>query len=193
MGESGTGVVTTPSDAGRVTQGHGTPGHYTCGGGGVLTNHHHVALPSDFEYKVFVQQPPCVTFRPVAVPLRGPGRSPVLPSACCVGSLRSVGRCGRCSCWCRFRICGAQWLVCWGCAGCGGMCRLPPSPNRTPRTPQTGLQRSPLPHHPLEGGGMGMGTQTVAGSGAHRPDFPTSSAVPGAFGPNVRPQRRPNC
>ena len=67
-------------------------------------------------------QTPCVTFRLVA-PLRGPGRSPVLPFACCVGSLHSVSRCGRCSCWC-FRVRGAQWLVCWGCAGCGGMCRL---------------------------------------------------------------------
>ena len=52
--------------------------------------------------------PPCVTFRRVVVPLRGPGQSPVLPSACCVGSLLSVGRCGRCSCWCRFRVRGAQ-------------------------------------------------------------------------------------
>ena len=65
-----------------------------------------------------------VTFRLVVVPLRGPGQSPVLPFACCVGSLRSVGRCGRCSCWCRFRVRGAQRLVCWGCAECGGMCRL---------------------------------------------------------------------
>ena len=46
--------------------------------------------------------PPCVTFRRVAVSLRGPGQSPVLPFACCVGSPRSVGRCGWCSCWCRF-------------------------------------------------------------------------------------------
>ena len=52
--------------------------------------------------------PPCVTFRLVVVSLRGPGRSPVLPFACCVGSLRSVGRCGRCSRWCRFRVRGAQ-------------------------------------------------------------------------------------
>ena len=67
---------------------------------------------------------PCVTFRRVVAPLQGPGQSPVLPFACCVGSLRSVSRCGRCSCGCRFRVRGAQWLVCWGCAGCGGMCRL---------------------------------------------------------------------
>ena len=66
---------------------------------------------------------PCVTFRRVVVSLRGPGQSPVLPFACCVGSLRSVGRCGRCSCWCRFRVRGAASLVCWGCAG-GGGCRL---------------------------------------------------------------------
>ena len=41
--------------------------------------------------------PPRVTFRLVVVSLRGPGQSPVLPFACCVGSLRSGGRCGRCS------------------------------------------------------------------------------------------------
>ena len=41
---------------------------------------------------------PCVTFHLVVVSLRGPGQSPVLPFACCVGSLLSVGRCGRCSC-----------------------------------------------------------------------------------------------
>ena len=52
--------------------------------------------------------PPCVTFCRVAVSLRGPGQSPVLPFACCVGSLRSVGRCGLCSCWCCFRVRGAQ-------------------------------------------------------------------------------------
>ena len=68
--------------------------------------------------------PPCVTFRLVVVSLRGPGQSPVLPFACCVWSLLSVGRCGWCSCWCRFRVRGAQWLVHWGCAGCGRMCRL---------------------------------------------------------------------
>ena len=53
-------------------------------------------------------QPPCVTFRLVVAPLRGPGRSPVFPFACCVGLLLSVGCCGRCSCWCRFRVRGAQ-------------------------------------------------------------------------------------
>ena len=58
--------------------------------------------------------PPCVTFRTVVAPLRGPGQSTVLPFACCVGSLLSVGRCGRCSCWCRSRVRGAQWLVCRG-------------------------------------------------------------------------------
>ena len=31
--------------------------------------------------------PPCVTFRLVVVPLRGPGQSPILPFACCVGLL----------------------------------------------------------------------------------------------------------
>ena len=44
-----------------------------------------------------------MTFRRVVVPLPGFGQSPVLPFACCVGSLRSVGRCSRCSCWCRLR------------------------------------------------------------------------------------------
>ena len=60
--------------------------------------------------------PPRMTFRWVVASLRGPGQSPVLPFACCVGSLRSVG--------CRFRIRGAQSLVCRGCAGCGMVCRL---------------------------------------------------------------------
>ena len=63
-------------------------------------------------------QTPCVTFCLVVVSLRGPGQSPALPFACCVGSLCSVGCCGRCSCWCRCRVRGAQWLVCWGCGGC---------------------------------------------------------------------------
>ena len=63
--------------------------------------------------------PPHVTFRRVVAPLQGPGQSPGLPFACCVGSLLSVGRCVWCSCWCRFRVRGAQRLVCWGCAECG--------------------------------------------------------------------------
>ena len=53
-----------------------------------------------------------MTFRWVAVSLRGPGQSPARPFACCVGSLRSVGLCGRCSCWCRFRVRGVPGL-CW--------------------------------------------------------------------------------
>ena len=52
--------------------------------------------------------PSCVTLRRVVVPLRGPEQSPVLPFTCCVGLLLSVGCCGLCSCWCRFRIRGAQ-------------------------------------------------------------------------------------
>ena len=51
--------------------------------------------------------PLCGTFRRVVVSLRGPGQSPIRPFACCVGSLCSVGRCSRCSCWCRFRVRGA--------------------------------------------------------------------------------------
>ena len=87
-----------------------------------------------------IPPPPRVTFRRVVAPLRGPGQSPVLPFACCVGSLRSDGRCGRCSCWCRCRVRGAQWLVCRGCAGCGGMCRLrvsPPPPHGHHRGPSS--------------------------------------------------------
>ena len=53
-------------------------------------------------------QPPLCEVRLVVASLRGPGRPPVLPFACCVGSLRFVGRCGRCSCWCLFRVRGAQ-------------------------------------------------------------------------------------
>ena len=52
-----------------------------------------------------VLPPPRVTFRRVVAPLRGPGQSPGLPFACCVGSLRCVGRCGRCSCWCPLPQC----------------------------------------------------------------------------------------
>ena len=52
--------------------------------------------------------PPRVTLHRVAGSLRGPGRSPVRPFACCVGSLRSVGRCGRCALWCCFCVSGAQ-------------------------------------------------------------------------------------
>ena len=108
-------VLTTTSEVGNVPQAPGgsaspsaTPLHYGA------RNY----PPPD------APPPPCVTFRRVVAPLRGPGQSPVLPFACCVGSLRSVGRCGRCSRWCRFRVRGAQSLVCWGCAGCGGVCRL---------------------------------------------------------------------
>ena len=95
------------------------------------------------------RHPPCVTFRQVVVPLQGPGQSPVLPFACCVGSLRSVGRCGRCSCWCRFRVRGAQSLVCWGCAGCcgGRLTALaahapPPSGRPPPASPRSVCVRS---------------------------------------------------
>ena len=79
----------------------------------------------------------CVTFRRVVVPLRGPGQSPVLPFACCVGSLLSVGRCGRCSCWCRFRVRGALSLVCQGCTGCH-----PPPAFRMPNLCPASLTRS---------------------------------------------------
>ena len=76
----------------------------------------------------------------------GPGQSPALPFACCVGSLRSVGRCGRCSCWCRFRIHGAQSLVCRGCAGCGGMCRLRVSSGQASTRQHNPPPPRPRPH-----------------------------------------------
>ena len=71
--------------------------------------------PGPMSGGAFDPPPPRVTFRRVAVSLRGPGQSPVLPSACCVGSLRSVGRCGRCSCWCRSR--GSVPGLCWSLRG----------------------------------------------------------------------------
>ena len=66
--------------------------------------------------------------------LGAPGQPPVLAFACCVGSLRFVGCCSLCSCWCRFRVRGAQSLVYRDCAG-GGGCRLcaPPPPPTPPR------------------------------------------------------------
>ena len=66
---------------------------------------------------------PCVTFRLVVAPLRGPGQSPFFPShvasGCCFLSAAAAG-----ACWYRFRVRGAQWLVWWGCAECGMVCRL---------------------------------------------------------------------
>ena len=52
------------------------------------------ATPEGQEFRGGALRTPRVTFRRVVVPLRGPGQSPVLPSACCVGSVRSVGCCG---------------------------------------------------------------------------------------------------
>ena len=80
-------------------------------------------------------EPPCVTFRRVAVSLRGPGQSPDLPFACCVGSLHFLSRCGRCSCWCCFRVRGAHT----GGASprfCTRFCTPPPS--RRAEGPQGG-------------------------------------------------------
>ena len=109
---------------------------YPPGGGGVLRVRENPNL------QILAQQNPCHFLKTsehmmrgwqklrmrnsgrVVVPLRGPEQSPVLPSACYVGSLLSVGRCGRCSRWCRFRVRGAPSLVYRGCAECGGMCRL---------------------------------------------------------------------
>ena len=58
------------------------------------------------------------------------------PSGWCVGAVLDVAWCvlprlrspvvGVLLCWMwygvRCRVCGAQWLVCWGCAGCGMVC-----------------------------------------------------------------------
>ena len=85
----------------------------------------HRPMPYTVHYKLlsyFISppnHPPCVTFRLVVVPLWGPGQSTVLPFACCVGLLLSVGRCGRCSCWCRVSswCVGAVLNVAW-CAVC---------------------------------------------------------------------------
>ena len=82
-----------------------------------------------------------MTFRLVVAPLRGPGQSLVLPFACCVGSLLSVGRCGRCSCWCPFRVRGAQWLVCRGRAGCA-----PPPPAERCSSRPFGMFSSQMVH-----------------------------------------------
>ena len=112
--------------------------------------------------------PPCVAFCRVAVSVRGPGQSPVLPFACCVGSLRSVGRCGRCSRWCRFRVSGAQSLAYWGLClllrgSFYGFCLYTPPPRsgrpphclaafpcvrgpKAPPPPRVVLVVRPLPH-----------------------------------------------
>ena len=95
------------------------------GGGASVAQNDLGAVGANIRCCTKTKAPPCVTFRRVAISVRGPGRSPGLPFACCVGSLLSVGRCGRCSCWCRCRVRGAQWLVCRGCA-----VRAPPLPRR---------------------------------------------------------------
>ena len=99
-----------------------------------------------------------MTFRRVVISLRGPGQSPVLPFACCVGSLLSVGRCGRCSCWCRFRVRGAQWVVCWGCAGCDMVCLQRggyPPPPFPPGRPAYAQPLSAVRVHQQRQGGSG--------------------------------------
>ena len=63
----------------------------------------------------------CVTFRRAAVSLRGPGQSPFLPFACCVGLLRSDGRRGLCSfCGVASAFAGPSSWRTGGCAGCCG-------------------------------------------------------------------------
>ena len=109
--------LSSPLNSEQYTKSGGRGGVPYGGGGGLL------GTPAPIAYGLCQQRflgcasaskghlrntPPCVTFRLVVAPLRGPGRSPVLLFACCVGSLLSVGRCGRCSCWCRLRVRGAQ-------------------------------------------------------------------------------------
>ena len=74
----------------------------------------------------------CVTFRRVVTPLRGPGQSPILPFACCVRSMRSVGSAaaacvpdGVVS-----TLAGPSGWRTGGCAGCcgGGLRSLLPTP-----------------------------------------------------------------
>ena len=124
--------VTCSAPSGCHAGAHGAPGHLRCTLRVPCTRTWGTRSPAlhapPLAPATVPHATPCVTFRPVVVSLRGPGQSPVLPFACCVGSLRSVGRCGRCSCWCRFRVHGAQWLVCWGCAECGMVCRFSVSP-----------------------------------------------------------------
>ena len=95
--------------AGRLTgvgscQGRGGGEEGRGGGGDWRTDVHRYGLGRTADNRrrrgftpIFPPPPPCVTFRWVAVSLRGPGQSRVRPSACCVGSLRSDGCCGRCS------------------------------------------------------------------------------------------------
>ena len=111
--------------------------------------------------------PPCVTFRPVVVSLRGPGQSPVLPFACCVGSLFSVGICGRCSCWCRFRLHGAPPPppIAHGPTDM----RPPPRPNGG-RSDLRGLPQSGMPCR--TGGGGGGAPQEATAGGARRQQTP---------------------
>ena len=96
---------------GGIPRVHASPGPShadRCGGGGGNRRPGGPALPRAIHKPcaagVGDPPPPCVTIRRVIASLRGPGQSPVLPFACCVRLLRSVGRCGRCSCWCRFRV-----------------------------------------------------------------------------------------
>ena len=80
---------------------------------------------------------PCVTSRRVAIYLQGPRHSPVLPFACCIGSMLFDGCGGQCYLWCPFRI-GAARLAHWGCAGyCRGHFTIlaahsPPRPGHPP-------------------------------------------------------------
>ena len=117
------------------------------GGGGTasalaldLTTLFELILP--LQISPIPNQPPCVTFHLIVVPSRGPGQSPVLPFARCVGSLRSVGRCGGAlagvvsafaepSSWCvgtvldvaGCAVCASAGPNSWRIGGCAGCCR----------------------------------------------------------------------
>ena len=95
--------------------------------------------------------PPRVTLHRVAGSLRGPGRSPARPFACCVGSLRSVGRCGR---WMQKKKIGAVGAVspaplslktCWGGVDTRTGWRTAPLGTPPPPPPS---RRSPPPPPP---------------------------------------------
>ena len=77
--------------------------------------------------------PPCVTFRQVAVSLQGPGQSPLLPFACCIGSMLSDGSCGLYPLWCCCHVSGAQQLAYWGLCWWCHREKPPPPPNANTR------------------------------------------------------------
>ena len=108
--------------------------------------------------------PPSVTFRRVVVSLRGPGQSPVLPSACCVGSLRSDGRCGGV-------LCGVVSTGAWshGAQSCHAQSPAssatyprPPTPLSNPRSGAKLSPHAPTLHsHPDVSSPIGSASATT--------------------------------